>query len=73
MSPVIYRFDPVGLDAWDRREHQPIPGTLVIKKHPGYGCPPQGAMGHCFVVPADRPTLSPVLVLEASLKRVDET
>lgn len=68
---TVYRFDPVGLDAWDRRACQPEPGTLVVKKHPGYGCPPQGTMGHCFVVPADDQSQSPVLVLVNSLKRVE--
>lgn len=44
----VYRFDPVGLDIYDRRKNQPPSGALVVKTQP-YGCPPNGTMGHCFV------------------------
>lgn len=46
--PRVYRFQPVGLDVFDRRPNQPEPGTLVVKTQPA-GCPKNGTMGHCFV------------------------
>ena len=47
-----YRFIPVGVDIWDRRENQPLAGTIVVKVQPA-GCPRNGTMGHCFVADAD--------------------
>ncbi len=53
MSGVrTYTFQPVGLDLWDRRRHQPAPGTRVVKTQP-HGCPRNGTMGHCFVSDAE--------------------
>ena len=47
-----FRFEPVGLDIFDRRRNQPEPGTIVEKVQPR-GCPKNGTMGHCFVAPVD--------------------
>lgn len=47
-----YRFQPVGMDVWDRRSNQPAPGTIVVKTQP-YGCPKNGTMGHCYVADAE--------------------
>lgn len=49
----VYRYEPVGLDLWDRRAHQPQPGTLVVKTQPGRGEPRNGTMGHCYVEDAE--------------------
>ena len=74
----LFRYEPVGLDLFDRRAYQPEPGTIVRKVQPR-GCPRNGTFGHCYVVPADRepkftawgrqldPDGGAVLVLEASL------
>jgi hypothetical protein len=48
-----YVFHPVGMDLFDRRPHQPIPGTVVVKTHPGHGAPRNGTMGHCYVADAE--------------------
>jgi hypothetical protein len=45
-------FNPCGWDIVDRRDNQPSPGTVVKKVQP-FGCPKNGTMGHCYVVPAD--------------------
>ena len=70
---TVYRFDPVGLDRFDRRAHQPAPGALVVLTPKGdrnlIGCPPQGAMGHVFVSCADTGRFYG-LVLRASLTRI---
>lgn len=70
---MIYTFQPVGMDLWDRSPYQPLPGTKVRKVQP-YGCPRNGTMGHCYVVPASatkdsrgRWSIGPVLVLLNSL------
>lgn len=63
----VYRFVPVGVDIWDRREHQPLAGTLVVKTQP-HGCPRNGTMGHCYVADADTGEFYG-LVLEGSLVR----
>ena len=63
---TIYRFEPVGMDAWDRRAHQPEPGARVVKTQPA-GCPKNGTMGHCFVKDAETGAFYG-LVLLASLK-----
>ena len=65
---ATYRFDPVGVDVWDRRENQPNRGDLVRKTQP-FGCPKNGTMGHCFVEDAATGEFRG-LVLLASLKRV---
>lgn len=44
----VYRFEPVGMDVFDRRANQPARGTLVVKTQP-HGCPRNGTMGHCYV------------------------
>lgn len=64
----VYRFQPVGLDVFDRRANQPEPGTLVVKTQPS-GCPRNGTMGHCFVADADTGAFYG-LVLVASLQPV---
>ena len=65
---TTYRYEPVGLDVWDRRAHQPNPGDIVVKtKVPG--APPNGTMGHCYVKDAYTGEFRG-LVLLASLKRV---
>ena len=61
-----YRYNPVGLDIYDRRSYQPEPGTLVTVTQP-FGCPPNGTMGHCYV---EWPEGGPVLVLVNSLEAV---
>jgi hypothetical protein len=82
MAERLYIYEPVGLDLlpgkWDR--YKPAPGTIVRKVQP-HGCPRNGTMGHCYVIPADTPpkvtawgrVIDPaqggVLVLEASLRR----
>lgn len=63
-----YRFIPVGVDVWDRRENQPLPGTIVVKVQPA-GCPRNGTMGHCYVADADTGVFYG-LVLENSLVKV---
>jgi hypothetical protein len=65
---TVYVFEPVGLDRFDRRPHQPTAGTRVVKTQPS-GCPRNGTMGHCFVADADTGTFYG-LVLVNSLKRV---
>lgn len=47
----VYEFRPVGADVFDRRPHQPAPGTRVVKTQPA-GCPRNGTMGHCYVADA---------------------
>jgi len=47
MSAKVYTFEPVGFDLFDRRAHQPAPGTHVVKTQP-FGCPRNGTMGHCY-------------------------
>ncbi len=49
---TVFRFEPVGMDVFDRRAHTPARGTLVVKTSPA-GCPPNGTMGHCFVADAE--------------------
>jgi hypothetical protein len=61
-----YTFEPVGWDVFDRRAHQPEPGTRVVKTQPA-GCPRNGTMGHCFIADADTGAFYG-LVLVASLK-----
>jgi hypothetical protein len=68
MTTTRYRFSPVGLDLFDRRTHQPAPGTIVVKTQPA-GCPRNGTMGHCYVADAETGAFYG-LVLVASLSRV---
>lgn len=48
-STKIYKYEPVGVDIFDARKHQPKRGTLVVKCSGGAGAPKNGTMGHCFV------------------------
>ena len=50
--PRTYTFKPNGWDLIFGIEGQPAPGTVVKKVQP-FGCPKNGTMGHCYVVPAD--------------------
>jgi hypothetical protein len=68
MASKVYEFQPVGLDLWDRRKHQPKPGTKVVKTQPA-GCPRNGTMGHTFVADAETGEFYG-LVLTKSLKAV---
>lgn len=52
MAKTIYTFQPVGMDIFDRRAHQPERGTRVVKTQPA-GCPRNGTMGHCYVEDAE--------------------
>lgn len=61
----VFRFDPVGLDRFDRKAHHPAEGTEVVKVQPP-GTPRNGTMGHCFVQDAETGDFFG-LVLEASL------
>ena len=65
---MVFTFQPVGVDVWDRRAHQPEPGTRVVKVQPA-GCPRNGTMGHCFVADAETGAFYG-LVLVKSLQRV---
>ena len=44
-----YRYEPVGMDIFDARKHQPTRGTLVVKCSGGASAPLNGTMGHCYV------------------------
>lgn len=68
---TVYRFEPVGLDIWDRRSHQPERGARVVKTQP-IGCPPNGTLGHCFVADAETGAFYG-LVLIASLQKEERT
>jgi len=65
---TTYVFHPVGLDIFDRKKHQPAPGTRVVKTQP-IGCPRNGTMGHCYVNDAETGKFYG-LVLENSLEKV---
>jgi hypothetical protein len=67
MAKTTYRFEPVGLDVWDRRKNQPTPGTRVVLTQP-VGVPRNGTMGHVFVADAETGEFYG-LVLKASLKK----
>ena len=47
----VFKFNPVGMDLYDRRPHHPAPGTEVVKTQPA-GCPRNGTMGHTYVADA---------------------
>jgi hypothetical protein len=49
----VYRYEPVGLDQWDPKPHQPAPGTLVVKTSGGPGTPKNGTMGFTYVEDAE--------------------
>lgn len=62
------RYVPVGLDLWQAAERECFrSGELVTVVQPGYGCPRNGTMGHCFVESA---TSGPRLVLVNSLQPI---
>jgi len=44
----VWTFKASGWDICDRKSNTPANGTKVRVCTP-YGCPPIGAMGHCFV------------------------
>jgi hypothetical protein len=73
---AVYRFEPVGLDRFDRRPYHPARGSLVILTPKGdrnlIGCPPQGTMGHVFISDAESGRFLG-LVLRASLVRAGES
>lgn len=49
----VYVFQPIGMDLFDRRPHQPKPGTRVVLTQPGLGAPRNGTMGHVYVEDAE--------------------
>jgi hypothetical protein len=67
----LYRFEPTGMDAWDKRPHHPPAGTVVQKTQPP-GTPRNGTMGHSFVENAATGEFHG-LVSNASLKPHDST
>ncbi len=48
-----YLYEPVGLDLFDAKPHQPEPGTEVRPIRPPYGCPNPVAMGMIYVQDAE--------------------
>jgi len=70
---AVFRFEPVGVDLFDRRPHHPPRGSLVVLTPRGsrhlIGCPPQGTLGHVFISDAESGRFLG-LVLRASLVRV---
>lgn len=52
MAKAVYIFEPVGLDWFDPKPHQPKPGTRVVKTQP-HGCPKNGTMGFTYVEDAE--------------------
>lgn len=67
----VYTFEPVGLDAFDRRAHHPERGTRVVLTQPA-GTPRNGTMGHVYVKDAETGAFYG-LVLKASLKATKDT
>lgn len=67
----VFRFEPVGSDRWDRKKHQPEPGTEVVKTQP-YGTPRNGTFGYCYVQDAESGVFYG-LVLENSLEPTART
>lgn len=65
---TVYRFEPVGFDAFAPHAKTPAAGTLVVKTQP-VGCPRNGTMGHTYVEDATTGEFYG-LVLVNSLKRV---
>lgn len=64
-----YRFDPVGLDIYDRNAYTPPPGAEVVAVKSPHGTPPSGTMGHTYVEWQEDggKWVGPVLVLVNSL------
>lgn len=48
-----YLFEPVGLDLFDPKPHQPEPGTEVTPIRPPHGCPNPIPMGMIYVNDAE--------------------
>jgi len=46
-----YRFIPVGMDQWDSRAPNAVPGQLVVVRNM-HGAPPANTMGHCYIFDA---------------------
>jgi hypothetical protein len=56
VSKTVYVYAPVGLDKFDPKDHQPKAGDRVVKcgkRRETMGCPPNGAMGFCYVEDAE--------------------
>jgi hypothetical protein len=66
--PIVYEFDPVGLDLFSPHKGTPQKGALVVKTTVR-GAPKNGTMGHVFVADAETGKFLG-LVLKNSLKRV---
>lgn len=66
MSARAYTYRPVGMDAYRPCAGGLQAGTRVVKVQP-HGCPKNGTMGHCYVVPAANRAATPQLVLLKSL------
>lgn len=64
---ATYIYEPVGLDRFDPKPHQPKPGTRVVKVQPR-GCPKNGTMGFCYVEDAESGAFYGLVLLN-SLKR----
>lgn len=62
----MYKYEPVGMDVFDARKHQPKRGTVVVKCSGGSGAPKNGTMSHCYVKDATTDEFYG-LVLEKSL------
>ena len=48
-----YLYEPVGLDAFDPKPHQPQPGSEVHPIRPPAGCPNPTPMGMIYVEDAE--------------------
>lgn len=66
-TEAVFAFQPVGLDAWDRKPHQPEPGALVVKTQP-YGCPKNGTMGFTYVKDAETEKFYGLVLLASLIK-----
>lgn len=49
----MYKYEPVGMDIFNARKHQPKRGAIVVKCSGGLGTPKNGTMGHCYVKDAN--------------------
>lgn len=67
----VFVFEPVGMDVFDRRAHQPEPGTRVVKTQP-FGCPKNGTMGMTYVQDAETGQFYGLVLLN-SLRATGET
>ena len=70
-SVKMYKYEPVGMDVFDVRKHQPKRGRVVVKCSGGLGAPKNGTMGNCYVKDATNGEFYG-LVLENSLIPVNE-